>query len=369
MIVNSQITHNEIVSLLPLRWKSYDWLGWQEDQFFLSFADAWRGIMKRFNTKVRTILVPDFYCPETLALYKTYGTLFFYKTNEDLTINIPSYLAAVTLYHPDVIINYGYVSSPGQDDDVKALLRGLPETIVIEDCAHRILKKEDLVFVHRSHFYIDSIRKQTGILGSHLADQSQILKSEHFTRLNWYKLHNYWLKFIQEGINLSTYLLQSRKLYEKSDVCFERLDGLIGSCEEPTLGGILARTLWNHLDIERIITHKKRLAGVYLEQLGRINHGNFKVPRLADQNLSCFPCLVSLPDNNRLIDYLATKDIWVGSLWDLPAEPIAGLNNNLYESVVVLPLTWQTTVKDVVRVCQEIENFFELENGNSGSYS
>ena len=360
MIVNGLITHNEMVSLLPLRWKNYNWLGSQEDQFFLSFADAWRGIIKRVDIKVRKILVPDFYCPETLAMYKNYGTLLFYKTNQDLTIDIPSYLMAVKSYRPDVIINYGYISSPLQDKNVRLLLGKLPETIVIEDCAHRIVLKDDLVFVHSNHFYIDSIRTQTGILGSHLVDQSQLLKKEHFSRMNSYKIKSTWLKFLQEAINLSTYLVQSRKLYGKSEIYFEKLDNLIGTYEEPTLGSVLSGNIWNHLDLTKLMAHKQKLASVYLKRLTGIKQENFYVPPLAERNLSYFPCLVYGANNERLVEYLATRNIWIGSLWDLPSRQIAGLNNDLYRSVLVLPLTWKTTVNDVMLVCQEIDYFFGM---------
>lgn len=356
--MNRLITHNEMVALLPLRWKNYDWLGSQEDRFFLSFADAWRGIIKQADINVRKILVPDFYCPETIAMYKNYGSIVFYQTNRDLTIDISSYIAAVELHHPDVIINYGYIASPFQDEKVRLLLRTIPNTIVIEDCAHRILLKGDLIFVHRNHFYIDSIRKQTGLLGSHLVDQSKLLKTEHFSRLNSYKIKSTWLKFLQEGINLSTYLVQSRKLYERSEICFEKLDNLIGAYERPTLGGALSHNLWNHLDLKKLTDHKRQLASIYLKRLAKIHHKSFQLPPLADNNLSYFPCLVSSPDNDLLIEYLSTKNIWIGSLWDLPAQPISGLNNDLFKSVVVLPLAWKTTVKDAVRACQEIDEFF-----------
>lgn len=353
-----QITHNEIVSLLPLRWKKY-WPDRREDLFFLSFADAWRGIIKQANMKVRRILVPDFYCPETLAMYEKYGSLVFYKTKQDLTIDITSYIAAVGTTRPDVIINYGYFASPFQDKKARELLSRLPETVVIEDCAHRILLPDDLVFIHHHHFYIDSIRKQTGILGSHLMKQSKLFGVEHFSRMNSYKIKSGWLKFLQEGINLSTNIVQTRKWYEISETYFEKLDGLIGTYEEPTLGGLLSRNLWNHLDLAKLITHKKELAQVYRQSLIKIKRESFYISPLAEQNLSYFPCLVYGADNERLVEYLATKHIWIGSLWDLPSRRIVGLNNALYKAVLVLPLTWKTTVKDAVRVCQEINNFFE----------
>lgn len=356
--MSSMITHNEVVSLLPWRWKNYDWLGGQEDRFFLSFADAWRGIIKQADIKVRKILVPDFYCPETLTMCKNYGALVFYKTNQDLTIDISSYMAAVGLHQPDVIINYGYISSPFQDKNIRSLLRTMPETIVIEDCAHRILLKADLAFVHRNHFYIDSIRKQTGILGSHLVDQLEQLKAERFSRLNGYKIKSIWYKCLQEGMNLSTYFLQSRKWYEKSEIYFEKLDSLIGTNEEPTLGDFLSHQLWNHLDLAKLIAHKRQLAGVYKKRLDCIKEKNFYIPPLADRNLSYFPCLVYGEDHERLVEYLAAMNIWIGSLWDLPVKPIEGLNKSLYESVLVLPLTWKTTIEDVVRVGTEIEKYF-----------
>lgn len=361
--MTSLITHHQTLSLLPLRWKHGRWLGSRDSGYFLSFADAWRGMFKHDAGRTRTILVPDFYCPETLALYKNYGRLAFYQTNNDLTINIPSYLAALHKYRPEVIINYGFLSSPFQDARVKSRLKHLPEVMVIEDCAHRILLEKDLIFAHKNHVYIDSIRKQTSLLGSHLFGQSRIIQAKSFERLNWYKVKSLCLKLLQEGLNISTYLLQSRWLHEKSEDCFEWLDDLIGANQEPTQGGFLSRLLWNHLDLRKILVHKKDLIGIYYSRLTRIKSSNFLIPPVPDSNLSYFPCVVSPLIRDNLIDYLETRNIWIGPLWDLSEDSPAGLNQNLFDAVVVLPLTWETTVHDAERVCQEIELYFNSLNG------
>ena len=353
-----QVTHNEMVAMLPLRWEAGGWLGDMEDRFFLSFADAWQQIMKHLSPINSTILVPNFYCPDTLALYGKYGTLVFYKTNNDLTINIQSYTEAVRLYSPGMIINYGYISSPVCDDRVRQILKASPDIIVIEDCAHRLLTKEDVIFVHQNHFYIDSIRKQTGMLGSHVMDRSQCLKKEKISRINTYKIKVTGMKFLQELINLMTYWTQSRRLHLISDAVFEALDGMIGSDAKPTSGNTVFHSLWNHLDLVKLIDYKKQLARGYLEKLKLVQHKNFYVPPLADRNLSYFPCLVYGEDNERLVEYLAARNISIGSLWDLPVKPMEGLNKSLYESVLVLPLTWKTKIEDVARVGSEIEKFF-----------
>lgn len=358
MIVKSQLTHNEMVAMLPLRWEEGGWLGDMEDRFFLSFADAWQQIMKHLSPMNSTILVPDFYCPDTLDLYGKYGTLVFYTTNKDLTINIQSYIEAVRLYNPGIIINYGFISSPVCDVQARQILKSSPDIIVIEDCAHRILTKEDIKFVHMNHLYIDSIRKQTGLLGSHVVDQSRFLKKEKISKINKYKIKVTAMKFLQEVINLITYLTQSRRLYLISDAVFEALDGTIGSYAKPTLGSEVFHSLWNHLDLERLIDYKKQLARVYQEKLSQVQHKNFYVPPLAGRNLSYFPCLVYGEDNERLVEYLAARNIWIGSLWDLPVKPIKGLNKSLYESVLVLPLTWKTKIEDAMRISMEIQKYF-----------
>lgn len=364
--MRSQITHNEMVSMLPFRREEGEWLADMEDRFFLSFADAWQQIMKRLSPMNSTILVPNFYCPDTLALYGKYGTLVFYETNKDLTINIQSYIEAVRLYKPGIIINYGYLSSPLCDVQARQILKASPDIIVIEDCAHRILTKEDIKFVHKNHLYIDSIRKQTGMLGSHVVDQSRFLKKEKISKVNQYKIKVTGIKLLQEVINLITYWTQSRRLYLISDAVFEALDGTIGSYTKPTLGSEVFHTLWNHLDLEKLIDCKTQLARIYLEKLSLVQHKNFYVPPLASKNLSYFPCLVYGEDNERLVEYLAARNIWIGSLWELPVKPIKGLNKSLYESVLVLPLTWKTKIEDALRVSREIEKYFLRGGGKSG---
>ena len=354
------ITHDEAVSLLPLRVRKNGFLTSKTRAlFFLSFADAFRGLMEKNTKEIKKILVPDFYCPETLNVYKTYGNVVFYKTNQDLAVNIDAYIEAVHAHAPDVIIHYGFLGFPLQNDAIRSLLRKFPETIIIEDFAHKILCEKNIDFAHPNHVYIDSVRKQTSLLGSHLICPRENIEAASFPKVNLYKLRCMLLRVIQEGVSTAAKLLQSGYLYQKSEPCFNSLDDLIGTNHKATRGGTLAKLLWDHLDFEKIAAHKKTLIHTYVSRLARIEHECFQVPSIPHENITYFPCIVSPTVRDKLIEYLEKKNIWIGSLWELPQYPESELNKYLFERVVVLPLTWKTSCEDAVRVCEEIRMFFK----------
>ncbi|MGE5297883.1 MAG: hypothetical protein ACM3KM_01845 [Acidobacteriaceae bacterium] len=359
------ITHNVCASLLPYQWRKNRFPNFARSLFFLSFADAFRALINSLDVSTRVILVPDFYCPDTLLLFKEFGDLRFYKTNPDLTINIDSYLESVKSLNPGLIVNYGFLGSPINDSRIRTLLQGLPETIIIEDCAHRILTEQDIAFVHNRHFYIDSIRKQTSILGSHLIFSADLPLPYPDGKFSAYKIRSLLVRAEQETVNMSAYLLQSQFLYLKSEALFDKLDAIIGTSKQPAEGGSLSKFQWSHLNLKKIKAHKASLVDAYLRGLSGIKFEGLKLPPVSDKCLTYFPCLVSSVFVDRLIDYLETKQIWVSTLWDEPVVFSGELNKELLRSVVVLPLTQETSVEDVGRICLEMKNFFSSITANS----
>ena len=353
------ITHDEAVSLLPLRVRKNGFLTPKTRAlFFLSFADSFRGLMEKNTKSIKNILVPDFYCPETLNVYKTYGNLVFYKINKDLTVDVDAYIEAVQTHAPDIIVHYAFLGFPLRNDRIRSLLKKLPETVLIEDCAHKILSEKDIEFVHSKHIYIDSVRKQTSLLGSHLICPRENFGTASFQKINFYKLRCMFLRAMQEGANIAAALLQSKYLFEKSDARFDALDDAIGTNRKATLGGALSKFFWDHVDLEKVIAHKKVLIDAYLSGLAYLENEYFKALPVSHENIPYFPCIVSPAVQDKLIEHLEKKNIWIGSLWDFPEHPRLELNKYLLERVVVLPLTWRTSREDAVRVCEEIKIFF-----------
>lgn len=353
------ITHDEAAILLPFQIRENGFLDpGTESGFFLSFADAFRWLMQCRPKAAATILIPDFYCPETVNLYAQYGKVVFYNIRDDLAVDVDAYSEAIRKYAPDVIVNYGFFGFPSGNKKIRSLLASLPETLVIEDFAHRILSKDEVAFVDRNHVYIDSIRKQTSLLGSHLISQQTETNCGARERINMYKLRCMALRAIRMSAIVAAKTFNSEFFYKKSEKYFERLDGVIGTNGKATLGGKLTGMIWHRIDFKKVVKHKRDLIHIYTSGLSGLHNEYFSIPPILDENITYFPCLVSPVVRDKLLEYLEEKNIWMGPLWDPPDHSRFELNIHLLERLVVLPLTWRTSPDDAERICKAISDFF-----------
>ena len=349
------ITHAEAASFLPLRVRRHPSLASAGNvSFFLSFADAFRGLMRSQNKKIDSILVPDFYCPETLDVYIKYGNLVYYHVRDDLTIDEENYLEAVRVHKPDMIVHYGFFGFPANNIEIRNLLASSPETLGIEDCEHKILLPEDVAFIHRNHIYLDSIRKQTSLLGSHVVAQSKIRSDGGWSRYRWQCAI---LRLKHETATIAAALFRSEYFYSKTEEYFERFNAVIGISEYATSGGVFAEVIWEHLDLKRMIQHKKDLIHRYVSTLSGLRNEFFHVPAISNENITYFPCLVSKKVQTKFISYLEDRGIWTGTLWELPDDSQYKINRRLLEEIIVLPLTWTMSVEDAGEICQAIKDF------------
>ncbi len=296
-----------------------------------------------------------------MEAFASYGRVVFYHTKNDLTVDEDSYLEAVRTDAPDIVVHYGFFGFPVKNEKIRSLLRSLPGTLVIEDCAHKILLKEDIDFIHYNHVYIDSIRKQTSLLGSHLIGQPADLDGSSFQKMNAYKFRCAPLWAIREGAIIAAGVFQAEWLYNMSERYFELLDNAIGTDKNATLGGTFASMLWNHIDFKKMIEHKKDLIQIYTSGFADVRQEEFQVPSVPNENVTYFPCLVSPEVRDGLIEYLEKKNIWMGSLWESPRHSGSNLNTYLLERVIVLPLTWRTSRRDAIRICGAVKDFFMLK--------
>lgn len=354
------ITFNEPSLLLPYCAKKSILSPSCKADFFLSFSDSFKAVIKGYNKSINKVLVPDFYCPETLELYREFGRLVFYKTNKDLTVDVQSYVNLIENHRPEIIINYGFFGFPKDDVRIINALKKLPETLVIEDFAHKIIFAEQLDFVHSKHFYIDSIRKQFSLLGSHLVSQTnsnQIHKRGK--RYSIYKTHSISTNIVKQFLDFLTVVFESSGLNKVDEMVFQLLNKIVGSSKTPASGGFISSIAWAHVDFKKIYSHKKSLIRVYREKLENSKIEGFSVPPIVNDNISYFPCLVFFERRQKLIEHLERYGIFLDSLWDFPADHTEGLNKKLYDSVMVLPLTWSIRENDAGRLCDEILTYLQ----------
>lgn len=337
-----------------------------KNRFFLSFGDSLLSLLNHYNISGQTeyALLPEFYCPDTTKFISRYLKVIFYKINQDFSVNKESYFSQIKNHQPRVIINYSFTGFSLTAEEV-GKLKGLinDSTIIIEDCAHRVLDCRNLSFINQNHFYLDSIRKNSPLLGSHLVSQNKNLDLKA-KQINFYKIKCQALQCLKGFFDFLAYIFKSQKFYFISGTIFEWQDKIIGNYNQPTLGSYSSFYLYNLLDLEKIKNNRKRLALLYAKYLGEIENQIFKIlpkEKLDFLELNYFPLLVEPKIKEDLISFLAKKNIFIESLWDYAdfKNCQSEINNYLYNRLLILPISTLVKENDIIYLAKEIKSFLE----------
>ncbi len=350
--------------LQPKKWRGSS-KSRTSDRFFFCFVDAVRylfcvhGIDKSKNYK---ILLPDFYCPETTSFFASFGELIFYKTNDDLTIDKSSYFLQIEKNKPEVIINYSFVGF-SLDSAERCMLKILAgQALIIDDCAHKIINVDRVAAITDNHYYVDSIRKHSPFFGSHIFGR-QIETAPKAERINLYKLKCLFLSFFRNFFSLPAYLFRSTLFYRWSENLFDLLDNIVGEHKRPTFGGFFSVRLYNLIDSNKLIEHRRCLVKEYINCLGGLSSSLIKIPdgvKIHNVEVNYFPIFVDSGIQEKLIKYLADRKIFICKLWDIGNNPF-NLNAKIYNRMLILPLEWLINSKDVARIFELIKDFCDKE--------
>lgn len=333
--------------------------------FFLCFSDALAAIFIHYKISGKNdfILMPSFYCPDALRIINQRAKIIFYEVNNDFSINKESYFNQIIEYQPKIILNYCFTGFDLTTAERKKIALICPKnSLIIEDCAHRILEKKDIKPVNANHFYIDSIRKFSPFLGSHLINTGFNCAPNTVDKINFYQIKCHFLQLIKGCLYFLSYLFNSRRFYLLAEEIFFKLDGLIGEYQRPTLGSCFSYKLYSFLNLNKIKNQRKSLASCYHRHLSPINHPDFKnlgLNRIISAELNYYPIFVNPAIRNDFLKYLNEKNIFAEILWEIADSPPNGLNKYLYASLVILPLTYLTREKDVKYIASIIKDFFD----------
>lgn len=351
------VGYHETPLLLPYTFRTQNLLPTKLDNFFLSFTDAVRSLYRDFDIqKNDTVLLPAFYCPDTIAFFSSLSRPVFYRLCDDLSVDEESYCRQLQAHRPRIIVQYAFFGFPEklrvetkEDSD---------DTLIIIDGAH-LLPKTPLS-LPRNYFYIDSIRKRTNILGAHLVNPSY--KPKAIQRLSWYALRCSFFHALYAVFGLAAYVCDSENMYGLAGEYFEKLDDLIGTSKKPTGGGPLSYWVWEHINFRKIKKHTEHLKKIYEKELSKISDQRIHLYTSSEDELSdsgYMPLFVDPRLIDRCIDFLDQKKVSVYKLWEPPSIDAPEINPILYRSLIALPLTWLTSENDVIRIAAELKNFID----------
>lgn len=356
------LSFDDLLLFQPYAWDSNNLYQVKKENFFLSFTDACIYLITYFNiSKKDYVLIPNFYCPDTVKILSNYLSVAFYDINDDLSINKGSYFAQLKKFSPKIIINYNFTGFSLTKAE-KEKLQSLPsDTIIIEDCAHKIIRNEDIQPLTKNHFYIDSIRKYSPFLGSHLINY-RMPKHSSIQRISLYKSKIAALQVLMQILGHISIIFNSRFFNDLGMYFFEKQDAIVGTSKKTTSGDILSYYLWKKLDLKKIKLHKSELIETYYQELYQKSIPFIKKlvynKNIYHQDIY-FPLLVDPKIRNKLITYLNKQGILAEALWHTPTIRKEEMNLQLFNSLIVLPLSSFIKKEDAVFISNQITGFLK----------
>lgn len=341
------ITFDTLATDLHWTWKRNTLPGYTA--FFLSFTDALRYLVRTAGmNKDTVVLLPDFYCPHTAHALMTMATVRFYRVNDDLTVDEDDLKNQVQRTKPAMVVLYSFFGGSIGDAVYRFLEEEVPDALVVDDYAHRSLVGHDIVWKHPNHIYIDSIRKHTPYLGSHMVSKKDFGRLQG--SINGYILFCHLLRACENAANVAARITGSSRMRDVSNRLFEALDSRIGDGQEAVRGGRMAETQWPYIDITRVKLHKERLRKRYASAL------RTKLSTLIEQYEVCYlPLFAKGTTQEELIEALDAGGVSAEKMWEYERW-MPERSRDLFDSMVILPLTGAMTEKDVDTICDIITN-------------
>jgi hypothetical protein len=318
--------------------------------FYLSWEDAlWDLLIHKKVPKNSTVLTPEFFCVDVENNIRKHGyKVANYPVNGDLTVNQKIFLKCVHKYKPAVVV---ILHANGITNNLivnPVWLNKLSiDTILIEDCVHRIIDPSKIRLLRKNHFMIDSLRKVLPLQGSNIWGSGddlnyplppiwQSYKYGLTVTLLWAEMSFYWL--------LS---LLNHRFGFKAEKTMEKGYDLIGDSLLPARGWIIFRFLFDHIDQAWIRQIKRSQIMIYEKLLGK----NFKTPYLAtDRNeIRGWPLIF---DDFHLANIILLNLRSAGNVVYFSLEGCKWTNKH---KLLCLPLGPQVRSRDIIDICQIIK--------------
>jgi len=191
-------------------------------------------------------------------------------------------------------------------------------TILIEDCVHRIVDPNKVKFIKQDHFIIDSLRKVVPLQGSVVYAQKKyinfsvptILQSFRYATsvtLLWATMNLFWV-FSQLffGTKLSVWLV------DKANKIMKTGYDLIGNSIKPARGFFIFDFLQQFIDIENIQRKKRDQIEFYEKKLADLPENIFqKVPyENSDKaEMVAYPLVLSIKNAANILSTIRRKGL------------------------------------------------------------
>ncbi len=333
-------------------------------RFYLSWEDALWHLLTIYNVAPgSTILVPEFYCGNVEDHMSEHDLIIAtYPVDKYLYTDTQSFIKKLKQEKPAIVVVFHPVGiyNSLMDDSAKWREYLGHDTILIEDCVHKIVEHTKISFLSDRHFLIDSLRKVVPIQGSRMYSRVELPRiptwQSPLTLPYRLLVIAYWA--IMQIYLLLAYYSKSELQGQKYNLRAERamIVGykVIGSRKMASPGIWIMERLSQRISATRIEASKKSQAKMYLEGVRALVKSELfwtaKI-KLADYSqLRGFPLIIDLSVADEFLKHLRDRGVLVRFELDDSAW-------SKKQKIVYLPMGIHLNKKDINKVLKTVISY------------
>ena len=292
---------------------------------FLSWEDALWHLLTIYQIEHgATILLPEFYCGNVVEhMEQHHLKVRYYPVDQYLQTNQEIFVETIQKIKPAIVIIFHAVGINSLlmervTDWIKYLDT---ETILLEDCVHKILTAKQISFCSDRHFLIDSLRKVVPIQGSNLYSAHpfpSIMAWQSWLTLPYRaQVFCYWM--VMQMWLLLAYGTSTPQVAKwancRAEVAMLYGYDAIGKMEFASPGIKIMNYLYARINIDKIEESKFAQAKIYNQELKPLLKGaDYWLPTMEQKDyksLRGFPLVMSLKVADRFLARLRAAGILV----------------------------------------------------------
>lgn len=313
--------------------------------FYLSYEDALWDIFKKKDIKNGSnVLVPDFFCRDVEDNIRNHGyNVVYYHIKKDLSVDVDDFENQIKTQKPSVVTVFhivGITSNLFANREWIKLLN--EETILIEDCVHRILDPQKIEIYKKNHFVINSLRKVVPLQGASvygLKDDLNFSPPPLYQSFFYsIKVHLLWL--------IMNILWRTGQFIDAEKLMIKGYD-LIGDTDLPARGLWLFKILEGFLDHSKIAKTNFEQASFYEKELKGITKNKVAYQKSDFEKMMAWPIILDPETAPQILEKIRSKGLIIRF----------ELNDSFWsknQKIIYLPMGPYITHSDQVKVCKII---------------
>ena len=338
---------------------SPDWVNaWGNNVLTSSGRGAISLMLKHVEDKVisKTALLPAYTCESVIIPFNREGyTCYFYDVDKNLRLNMES-ISSFLREQVGIFLHLGYFgfsTNENLHDCINQLRR--ERTIIVEDTTHTLFSKYDRY--PENDYYIASLRKWTGLpSGGVLASKDNNIQGRLDVQINFSSIREEALLLKGDYIESNNHELKQIFL-----IMFDKAENVLDNDPSPYSIDDISKSIINELDINKLITRRRKNFIFLLKALKYINGIEPVFNKIPNNICPLFFPVYLDKGREKLRKLLINENIYCPIHWPVPRQiDISNypMSNKIYNNILSIPCDQRYDTGDMERIARIINSYY-----------